>query len=144
MPTSQPTRKSTVVLISTRHPWPHWEPKHWYTMIQHLKHPGRHLQRPASTLDPPPTTTNASDSTFQQRTISASLTPDACIQPTFKSQLLCNMTSPLQRQQTSSRYLGVLCQHWLLQKSSTSEPSNNSPLSWTGNKRPHQQSMHQL
>jgi hypothetical protein len=74
-------------------------------MIQDHELPGRHVQPTASTLDPPPTTTDASHPTFLQRTASASPTPGACTQPTAKSQLPCNMTSPLQWWQTSSRYL---------------------------------------
>jgi hypothetical protein len=64
-----------VILISTRHPWPHWEPKHWYATIQDHKHPGHHMQPIVSTLDPPSTTTDASDSTFLLCATSASLAP---------------------------------------------------------------------
>jgi hypothetical protein len=113
------------------------------TILVH-KHPGHHMQPMASTLDPPLTTTNDSNSTFLQCAASASPTPGTCTQPTAKAQLLCNMTSPLQQQQTSSRYLGVLYQHLLLKKISTSKPSRHSPQSWPDSKRPHQQWMNQL
>jgi hypothetical protein len=76
-------------------------------MIKDHKLPGHHMQPMASTSQPPPTTTDASDSTFLHCAASASPTPGACTKPTAKSQLPRNMTSPLQRQQTSSRYLGV-------------------------------------
>ncbi len=102
------------------------------------------MQLMAFMSNPPPAITNASDSTFLQCAASTSPTPGACTQPTAKSQVLCNMISLLQWQQTSSRYLGVLYQNQPLTKSSTFEPSRNSPQSWPGNKWPHQQWMHQL
>jgi hypothetical protein len=133
-----------VVLISTRHPRPHWEPKPWYTMIQDHELPGHHMQPMDSTSDPPPTTTDASISTFLQPAASASPTPGVYTQPTAKSQFPCNMTSPLQQQQTSSKYLGVLYQNCLPTKSSMYKPSGNSPRSWPVNKQTHQQWMQQL
>ncbi len=133
-----------VVLISTRHPWSPWEPDPWYTTIQDLKLPGHHMQPMGSTLDLPPTTTDASVSTFLQRAASASLTPGACTQPTAKSQFPCNMTSPLQQQQTFSKYLGVMYQNRPPTKSSMYKPSGNSPRSLPFNKRTHQQWMQQL
>jgi hypothetical protein len=102
------------------------------------------MQLMASTSGLPPTTTDASDSTFLQCATSASSTPGTFTQSLAKSHLPCNMTSPLQRQQTSSRYLGVLYQYRPSTKSSTYEPSKNSPQSWPGNKQTHQQWMHQL
>jgi hypothetical protein len=80
-----------------------------------------------------------SNFTFLQHAASASPAPGACTQPTAKSQLPCNMTSPLQRQQTSSRYLELMYQNCLLIKSSTYEPYGNSPRSWPDNERTHQQ-----
>jgi hypothetical protein len=99
--------------------------KPWYTTIQDLELPGRHMQPMGSTLDPPSTTTNASISTFLQHAASASPTPGACTQPTAKSQFPCNMTSPLQQQQTSSKCLGILYQNRPPKKSSTYKTSKN-------------------
>jgi hypothetical protein len=113
-------------------------------MIQDHGHPGRHMQPMTFTSDMPLTTTNASDSTFLQHAASASPKPGACTQLTAKSLLPYNMTSPLQRQQTSSRCLGVLYHYPPPTQSSTYKHSGNSPRSWPGNKQTQQKLMHQL
>jgi hypothetical protein len=82
------------------------------------------------------TTTNASNSTFLQCDISASRTRGTSTQPTAKSRLLSNKTSPFQQQRTSSKPLATIYLHQQLRRSGMSVhanlrlscPGNNQPL----------------